>query len=117
MHDFPDEEEVYEPAVFESQTFSLDNNPFVATHLRDVDVALTLTSGGETTEFACRHVRGANDARGFSCINSPPSDILLINPEAMRYTRAAIGGWTFYSATLESGGDSLFIEYGACTRN
>ena len=92
----------------------MDNNPFVASHLDDVDVAITMSSDEEAVEFACRHVRGANGAQGFSCVNSPPSHILLINPETLRYTRAAIGGWTFYRATDESSGDSLFIEYGTC---
>jgi hypothetical protein len=45
----------------------------------------------------------------------PPSEILLINAETLRFTRAAVGGWTFAGATDGLNGDSIFIEYGECS--
>ncbi len=88
-----------------------------------VDLYLTLTreveddsesTAPETTELECRTVRGANSAIGYSCVNLPPSEMLLINAQTLRYTRTAVGGWTFAGAAGELSGDSIFVEYGQC---
>lgn len=70
--------------------------------------------GFEHTELECRAVRGIGDVKGFSCVNVPPSELLLINAETLRFTRAAVGGWTFAGAAGDINGDSIFIEYGTC---
>ena len=90
---------------------------------RNVDLYLTMTrelpgEGAEpvleTTELECRHVLGANGADGFSCVNLPPSEMILINVQTLRFTRTAVGGWTFAGATDTREGDSIFVEYGQC---
>jgi len=47
-------------------------------------------------------------------VNLPPSEMLLINVESLRFTRTAVGGWTFAGASDARGGDSIFVEYGQC---
>jgi hypothetical protein len=135
FHDYPGGEESYEPALFHPQSFTLEENLVFMTNLvheeRNVDLYLTMERAlpmrGEeednlpqidTTELECRRVRGANESYGYSCVNLPPSEMLLINAESLRFTRTAVGGWTFANATaIESdahGGDSIFVEYGQC---
>ena len=79
------------------------------------DLYLTLKDESTRAELNCRTVRGAGDAQGFSCSNLPPSELLLINGDNLRFTRTSIGGWTFAAATDNSAGDSLYVEYGTCT--
>ena len=69
--------------------------------------------GGDEMEFECRTVRGAaGENRGYSCVNNPPSEMLLINPARGRYhAHRSIGGWTFYAPEA-----SLFVEYGTCMK-
>ncbi|MDE0225546.1 MAG: hypothetical protein OXP28_10460 [Gammaproteobacteria bacterium] len=127
MHQYPgDVEEIYKPAVFSRQTFELRENVFLMRHLpgakgdNDRDevgeiagstrLYVTMRSGdGNEMEFECRPVRGTGENRGYSCVNNPPSEMLLINPARARFTRSAIGGWTFYTPEA-----SLFVEYGTC---
>ena len=138
FHDDPGGEESYAPALFHPQKFTLEENLVFMMNLEEsegnVDLYLTMTrefttsDGAEpvldTTELECRRVRGAGNAVGYSCVNVPPSEMLLINAGTLRFTRTAVGGWTF-SRTAEiaegesaeeeaHGGDSIFVEFGQC---
>ena len=120
MHDYPGAEERYHASVFFEGAFELRENLLFMEHLLGQDgapvglyVTLSVEDGGET-EFECRPVRGGAGNEGFSCVNNPPSEMLLVNPVRGRFTRAAIGGWTFYGAREEQEGASLFVEYGQC---
>ena len=121
MHDYPGGDETYESSVFFESAFRLRENTLFMQHLLGEDgtpggLYLTMaTASGTETEFECRTVRGNSDNEGYSCINNPPSEILLINPTRGRFTRSAVGGWTFYGARNEQHGASLFVEYGVCT--
>jgi hypothetical protein len=136
FHDYPGGDETYEPALFHPQSFTLEENPVFMINLaegeKNVDLYLTMErplkaeEGAaprfETTELECRQVRGTHGSRGYSCVNLPPSEMLLINADTLRFTRTAVGGWTFAGASVESdtsepgaqGGDSIFVEYGQC---
>ena len=141
FHDDPGGEESYAPALFHPQRFTLEENVVFMMNLGSVegnaDLYLTMTrevaaAEGEApvvdeTELECRRVRGANDAVGYSCVNVPPSEMLLLNATSLRFTRTAVGGWTFSgpaAATAEPseaeapvdppGGDSIFVEFGQC---
>ena len=110
----------YEPSIFFASSFTLRENRTFATFLEPEDVAVYVTmtdeQSGDVSEFQCDTVRGTGDTFGYSCRNSPPSDILMLNPEKMRFTRGADGGWTFYSTGEDHNGTSLFVEYGLCQR-
>lgn len=127
FHDYPDDAERYEPALFYPHAFRLETNQVFMMNLagddRNADLYLTMTRelpdadgvpASETTELECRRVRGANEAFGFSCVNLPPSEMILINAQSLRFTRTAVGGWTFAAATATHEGDSIFVEYGQC---
>lgn len=122
FHDHPEDAEGYVPVLFHPVPFRLDVNAVFMLNLRsrtDVDLFLTLTAntpGGEqTAELECRNVRGHDGSPGYSCVNIPPAELLLINRETLRFTRTAVGGWTFSGAPGESAGDSIYVEYGTCT--
>ena len=127
FHDYPGEGEAYEPALFHPQQFSLEENLVFMLNLTGgeggVDVYLTMTreigqddgpTTQEITELECREVRGAGGGYGLSCVNLPPSEMILINSGTLRFTRTAVGGWTFAGATETLNGDSIFVEYGQC---
>lgn len=119
FHDYPDDDAGYQPALFNATPFRLDENRVFMVNLADqpgVDLFVSLTSGEDavTTELECRRVRGADGSLGYSCVNLPPSEMLLINRDTLRFTRTAVGGWTFAGATETAGGDSVFVEYGTC---
>ncbi|NIP13291.1 MAG: hypothetical protein GWM88_00510 [Pseudomonadales bacterium] len=119
FHDYPGEQEAYEPALFNPGRFTLEENVVFMLNLPvgngAPDLYLVMRTDGELeTELACRRVRGADGAMGYSCVNTPPSEMLLINRETLRFTRTAVGGWTFAGATESLSGDSIFVEYGAC---
>lgn len=120
MHDYPGAEERYHASVFFEGAFELRENLLFMEHLLGQDGApvglyVTLSGAdGRETEFECRPVRGGAGNEGVSCVNNPPSEMLLVNPVRGRFTRAAIGGWTFYGAREEQEGASLFVEYGQC---
>lgn len=127
FHDYPGEEEAYEAALFHPQQFTLEENLVFMLNLTGaegtVDVYLTMTREmttedgskvAETTELECRTVRGAGGSRGLSCVNLPPSEMILINTDTLRFTRTAVGGWTFAGATESLNGDSIFVEFGQC---
>ncbi len=124
FHDYPEGEEDYEPALFHPRQFTLKTNALFMMSLTSEpggpDLYLTMNmadaeEGFEQTELECRRVRGIGAVAGFSCVNVPPSELLLINAETLRFTRAALGGWTFAGAAGDLNGDSIFIEYGTCT--
>jgi hypothetical protein len=119
FHDHPGGDEVYEPALFHPDGFRLLENNFLTENLAHgppgVDLYLTLIAkDGLETELECRAVRGSIDSKGFSCVNAPPSQMLLINSQTLRFTRTAVGGWTFTGASDSMSGDSIFVEYGRC---
>jgi len=119
FHDYPDDDAGYQPALFNSTPFRLDENVVFMLNLADdsgVDLYVTLTSGEDpvTTELECRQVRGIDGSAGYSCVNIPPSEMLLIHRQTLRFTRTAVGGWTFAGATDARAGDSIFVEYGTC---
>jgi len=119
FHDYPEDEESYVPALFNATPFRLDENVVFMTNLPEqpgVDLFVTLTAGEDpvTTELECRQVRGADGSLGYSCVNIPPSEMLLINRKTLRFTRTAVGGWTFAGANETHSGDSIFVEYGTC---
>lgn len=117
---------MYEPALFHARAFELKENLLFMLNLQpepgSPDLYLTMrmiaeqnqSDRFEHTELECRTVRGIGDVKGFSCVNVPPSELLLINAETLRFTRAAVGGWTFAGAAGDINGDSIFIEYGTC---
>ena len=124
FHDYPADGELYEPALFHPSAFSLTENVVFMLNLADEegapDLYLTLAMTDEAgvieeTELECRRVRGTGAASGYSCVNLPPSEMLLINAQTLRFTRTAVGGWTFTGASSEVNGDSIFVEYGQCT--
>lgn len=123
FHDYPEDEEAYEPALFHPQKFVLEENLVFMLNLSagddaaDLYLTLRSTSAGnpeDDTELECRRVRGARDGFGFSCVNLPPSEMLLINAQTLRFTRTSVGGWTFVGASDAHNGDSIFVEYGQC---
>jgi hypothetical protein len=124
FHDYPGGEERYEPALFHPRPFELKENEVLTMTLAgtegapDLFATLTVTlpdnGGQELTELECRQVRGADGSLGFSCVNLPPSEMLLINAQTFRFTRTSVGGWTFAGAAGNLNGDSIFVEYGSC---
>ncbi len=121
FHDYPDDKESYVPALFNSKPFRLEENRVFMANLPKrpgVDLYVTLTEGEDavTTELECRQVRGVDGSPGYSCVNIPPSEMLLINRNNLRFTRTAVGGWTFAGATATQSGDSIFVEYGTCQK-
>lgn len=133
FHDYPENEELYEPALFHPRSFELEENLVFKRNLvdpvqaedrgaiADLYVILRmpeLDSDGATevleTELECRQVRGADGSQGLSCVNLPPSELLLLNMETLRFTRASVGGWTFTGARDLRNGDSIYVEYGRC---
>ncbi len=119
FHDYPNDAERYEPALFHPSSFVLEENVVFMLNLDLLgggpDLYLVMRATDDTeSELQCRQVRGANDALGYSCVNTPPSEMLLINSETLRFTRTAVGGWTFAGAHESVAGDSIFVEYGTC---
>ena len=117
FHDYVGGSEDYEASVFFASRFELAENAFLTANLSSessVQRFLTMTNDkDEVTELECRTVRGAG-ARGYSCVNIPPSELLLINVDTLRFTRTSVGGWTFRGAKENLSGDSIFVEYGQC---
>ncbi len=116
FHDWPHNEEAYEPVVFFESDFKLRINRVLMRHMTNTpfDGFLTLLDDEDIVELQCAKVRGTGDVAGLSCSNSPPSDLLLLNLDNLRYTRTSIGGWTFAGANESSSGDSIYVEYGRC---
>jgi len=130
FHDYPGGGESYEAVLFHPRTFTLETNIVFMTNLAEsqgsVDLYLTLETKIpdekgkerlEVTELECRRVRGPDNGYGYSCVNLPPSEMLLINAHSLRFTHAALGGWAFVAAADTDKGDSIFMEYGQCIVN
>ncbi len=120
FHDFPHNDEAYEAVVFMESEFTLRINQALMRYLASdspYDVFLTLRDEDEIVDLRCNIVRGADNARGVSCSNTPPSELLLLNAETLRFTRTSIGGWTFTGAdgAAATSGNSIYVEYGLCT--
>ena len=123
FHDTPEEDadviESFNPVKFKSTPFTLRTNETLGELLADTGdtqlfISMQMEQSAEIFEFACKEVLGANREPGLSCLNTPPSDILMINPKSMRFSRAAIGSWTFQSDAALRDGSSLFVEMGQC---
>ena len=115
--DQEDDDESYEPVVFFESEFNLAVNEVLTQHLaasERVDVYLTFSTDENLVELRCLLVRGIGHARGLSCSNEPPAEMLLINLGNLRFTRTSIGGWTFAGGEVNTSGDSIFVEYGQC---
>lgn len=124
LHDAPETdsplEEKYEPSVFVESEFILSENVTFSELLEDEDVKFYMSmqfieSDGKF-EFTCTQVRGRSDEQGYVCTNTPAQDILMINPSKNRFTRAAVGAWTFFHPSDLETGASLTVEHGTCTR-
>jgi len=99
LHDYAGVPQEYEASTFFESKFQLRINRVLTKHLTTAttpDLYLTLFPRNDTpVELRCRQVQGQNRQLGYSCTNTPPSEILLLNPSTLRFTRASIGGWTF----------------------
>jgi hypothetical protein len=119
FHDYPDDAEGYLPALFHASSFVLEENVLFMLNLDPgtggPDLYLIMRDPqGDESELQCRRVRGADDAMGYSCVNTPPSSMLLVNADTLNFTRTAVGGWTFSGASESTTGNSIFVEYGNC---
>ena len=138
LHDYAGAPENYEPSTFMESEFELRINTVLTRHLAanstgaaeaTPDLFLTMRPRNENpVELRCRQVQGRGGELGYSCTNTPPSELLLINPANLRFTRTSIGGWTFADSdskpdpestastdtSANLGSDSLFVEYGSC---
>ena len=88
LHDYAGAPEDYEPSTFFESKFKLAINKVLMQHLapeqsvasNPTDLFLTMLPRNEDPiELRCRQVQGAPGELGFSCVNSPPSELLLIN--------------------------------------
>jgi len=111
--------EGYRAALFTRGKFRLEENLVFKkmltgeTHAPNT-VFLTMTDAKDMSiELQC-HPVAANLEKGFSCVNTPPSEMLVLNTGTLRFTRSSIGGWTFNSSPVEQTGDSIYVEYGRC---
>ena len=142
LHDYAGPPEEYEASTFFESRFELRINRVLTRHLASSptsttpDLFLTLLPSNDTpVELRCRQVQGNNQSLGYSCTNTPPAELLLINPATLRFTRASIGGWTFSNtdktpnptpdsdqttepdtAAETDSDESLFVEYGTCEK-
>ena len=124
LHDFVEEDteavEAYELTYFFESKFELRENKTFNEMMGEAEnkffVSMKMDNSEEISEFTCEEVRGRGGQAGFSCLNTPPSEILMINPATLRFTRSAIGSWTFFTPSDHETGASLFVEYGQCRR-
>ena len=122
LHDFNEEDEAqieeYSPQVFVPSIFDIRENHTFNALLPDREtkfyVTVSAVGSDDGQELTCVPVKGLDSQRGFSCQNTPPTEVLTIVPDTKRFTRSSAGGWTFYSAGDTSEGASLFIENGIC---
>ena len=113
-----DPEEKYEPAAFVPSEFVLVENKTFSELLASDDskfyVAMQIEELESQIEFTCTVVRGRSEEDGYVCTNTPAQDILMINPTKGRFTRAAVGAWTFFHPSDLETGASLLVEHGTC---
>ena len=130
FHDYDGAPTLFHPTVFNESTFQLEENRLLAGHLTPTNgqssvTYLTLVQDQDRVEFECKPVRLSRNAQGMSCVNQPPTTMLLVNPGTKRYTRSNIAAWTFSPEQIASKavpatkdvdvGESMFIEHGTCT--
>ncbi len=132
FHNDSNSSEDYRAALFNESEFTLEENVVFNRHLLETvgDPKLSVTPDGsmsvdlflsmqdeDGTEVGlqCHHIL-ANSESGYSCVNTPPSEMLVINTHSMKFTRSSIGGWAFFGADSKYSGDSIFVEYGRCTQ-
>ncbi|MEM7077114.1 MAG: hypothetical protein AAF513_00675 [Pseudomonadota bacterium] len=128
FHDYPHNSQGYEAVVFFESSFTLTVNRVLMNHLATTsayDLFLSLTQDGEVIELQCSQVRARGNHFGVSCSSQPPADLLLLNLDNLRFTRTAIGGWTFSAiespaantpapSATNAEGESIYVEYGRC---
>jgi len=120
FHDHPGDDEGYVASLFHASHFRLEKNRAFELHLGAqqpaVDLYVTLSAEDPlaSVDLECRSIRGADGSDGYSCANVPPSELLLINRDSLRFTRTAVGGWVFTGPAESRRGDSIFVEYGTC---
>ena len=122
LHDFAEEdeqfEERYELIRFFESKFELRENKTFNELMGQEDgryyLSMKAHDSLEISEFTCDSVRGRNGQEGLSCRNTPPSEIIMINKSTLRFTRSAVGAWTFFTPSDHDTGASLFVEYGQC---
>ncbi len=105
--------------VFFESKFELHVNRVLMSHLVEstpYDLFLTLHHDDKVVELQCAQLRGTGNSIGVSCSSQPPADMLLLNLGNLRFTRTAIGGWTFSGTDPQSSGESSYVEYGRCTK-
>jgi len=130
FHNDSNSGEDYRPALFNESAFTLEDNAVFNRHLREttgdpelsirpdatrgIDLYLSMIDeDGTEIGLQCHRIR-ANSEEGFSCVNTPPSEMLVINTNTLKFTRSSIGGWAFFGADNQYSGDSIFVEYGRC---
>lgn len=110
--------EAYESRLFNSSEFKLVENRTFRELLAEEDVDLYLTLQDEETdvsfEYSCQEIKGWGQRHGYSCVNTPPTEMLAIDPTTLRFSRASVGAWTFYTAEDLNDSAVLFIEKGTC---
>ena len=110
--------ENYEPSQFFASEFILTENRTFTELLSDSTskwfVTMQFSDSVEKFEFTCTPVRGRSEETGYVCTNTPAQDILMINPGNNRFTRAAVGAWTFFHPSDLETGASLLVEHGSC---
>ena len=122
LHDLDDGDEVpveqYEARIFLPSEFSIEENKTFTQLLDDPDIALYLSlksvDATQKHEYSCKRVKGHGSRAGFSCTNMPPTDVLTIDPETKRFSRASTGAWTLYTSEDTGVGASVFVEIGKC---
>ncbi|MCY4143730.1 MAG: hypothetical protein OXG08_08615 [Gammaproteobacteria bacterium] len=110
--------ESYETQVIPASRFKLFENLTFRDLLGDEDVDLYLSFQAEDSsdvhEYTCTRIKGLGNRKGYSCLNSPPSELLTIDPTSLRFARASVGAWTLYTASELGRSATLFVEKGSC---
>ncbi len=110
--------ESYETYEIPASRFNLFENLTFRDLLGDEDVDLYLSFQAEDSsdvhEYTCTKIKGLGSRKGYSCVNSPPTDLLTIDPTSLRFTRASAGAWTLYTASELGRSTTLFVEKGTC---
>ena len=121
LHDVLEEQspiETYEARSFKPSRFTISENLTFRDLLDDegVDLYLSLSTATSTDvhEYTCTKVIGFGKRTGFSCTNTPPTEILTLDTTSLRFARASVGAWTLYSASDSGKSATLFVEKGTC---
>lgn len=136
FHDYGGGVRSFEPSVFHESIFHLQENALLSRYLEpDAEQTgplpryLTLVQDRDRQELECTPVRTGREVDGVSCINQPPTTLLLYNPDSGRFTRSSLAAWTFSTPEADGPttgadpapdvagspeGESLFVEFGRC---